>query len=150
MFFAELERAQANFFLGLNQIVEPLVRAGFGTRLLFPVGALVLETEGRNSGRRSKVPLMAAFVGDLVVVSTIRRRSHWLKNLAAQPNVNYWMGGGERQARALAIGPDIEPHDVAPARVTCLAAVLRQYSATFGIGFAILMPRGTPTNQTQR
>ena len=148
MFFAELERLQRNFFIGLNQIVEPLVRAGVGTPMFFPAGAIVLETKGRNTGRRSRVPLMAALVGDLVVVSTVRRRSNWLKNLAAQPNVNYWMGGRERQATALAIGPDIDPHDEVPARVSCLAATLKRYSATFGIGFAILMPRGSTTDQT--
>ena len=140
MLFTELDRVQSQFFRGLNQIVEPLVRAGVGNPMLFPAGAIVLETEGRNTGRRSRVPIMAGLVGDLVVISTVRRRSDWLKNLAAQPNVSYWMGGRERQARALAIGPDIEPHDEVPPRVRCLAAALRLQSSMFGISFAILMP----------
>jgi hypothetical protein len=92
---------------------------------------------------------MAALVGDLIVVSTVRRRSNWLKNLAAHPDVRYWLGGREREATAFAIGPDIETRDDLPGRVSCLAAALRQHSAFFGTGFAILMPRDS-TNQTKR
>ena len=91
-----LERLEADFFRGLNQIVEPLVRAGLGAPVLFPAGAIVIETFGRKTGNLSSVPLMAALVGDLVVVSTVRRRSNWLKNLAAHPEVRYWLDGRER------------------------------------------------------
>ena len=141
MILASLERLEAEFFRGLNQFVDPLVRAGLGAPVLFPAGAIVIETQGRKSGRRSKVPLMAALVGDLVVVSTIRRRSSWLKNLAAHPEVRYWLGGREREATAFAIGPQIETTDELPRRVSCLAAALKQHSTMFGAGFAILMPR---------
>jgi len=152
MFLAGLERLEADFFRGLNQFVEPLVRAGLGAPVLFPAGAIVIETQGRTSGRRSNVPLMAALVGDLVVVSTVRRRSNWLKNLSAHPEVRYWLGGREREATAFAIGPGIEtPETIAelPAHISCLAAALKQHSAMFGTGFAILMPRESSTNQPQ-
>ena len=135
-----LERMEADFFRGLNWFVEPLVRAGFGAPSLFPAGAIVIETHGRVSGRRSRVPLMAVLVGDLVVVSTVRRGSNWLKNLSAHPEVRYWLGGREREAIAFAIGPNVETPDELPPRVSCLAAWLRKHSSMFGTGFAILMP----------
>ncbi|MEK6406099.1 MAG: nitroreductase/quinone reductase family protein [Acidobacteriota bacterium] len=150
MFLAGLERLETEFFRGLNQFVEPLVRAGLGAPVLFPAGAIVIETQGRKSGRRSNVPLMAALVGDLVVVSTVRRRSSWMKNLAAHPEVRYWLGGRERKGTAFAIGPGIETPDTIaelPPRVSCLAAALRQHSALFGTGFAILVPHESSTDQ---
>jgi hypothetical protein len=141
MFLAGFERLETEFFRGLNQLVEPMVRAGLGAPVLFPAGAIVIEAQGRKSGRRLNVPLMAALVGDLIVVSTIRRRSNWLNNLAAHPEVRYWLGGRERQATAFAIGPGIETQDELPGRVNCLANALKQHSTMFGTGFAILMPR---------
>ena len=143
MFIAGFERLQSDFFRGLNQFVEPLVRAGLGAPVLFPAGAIVVETLGRKSGRRLSVPLVAALVGDLVVVSTVRRRSNWLRNLSEHPDVKYWLGGRERQATAFAIGPGIEAPEELPQRVRCLVDVLRQHSSLFGTGFAILMPRGS-------
>jgi deazaflavin-dependent oxidoreductase (nitroreductase family) len=147
MILASLKRLEAGFFRGLNQFVDPLVRAGLGAPVLFPAGAIVIETQGRKSGRRSNVPLMAALVGDLVVVSTTRRRSNWVKNLAAHPEVRYWLGGREREATAFAIGPRIEMTDELPRRVSCLAAALKQHSNMFGTGFAILMPRESSTTR---
>jgi len=143
MLLAGLERLETEFFRGLNQFVEPMVRAGLGAPILFPAGAIVLEINGRKTGRRSTVPLMAALVGDLVVVGTVRRRSNWLKNLAAHPEVRYWLGGREREATAFAIAPGIETQDDLPVRVSCLATALKRHSAMFGTGFAILMPRKT-------
>jgi F420H(2)-dependent quinone reductase len=147
MFIPAFDRLEADLFRELNKIVEPLVRAGLGSPVLFPAGAIVIETLGRKSGNLSKVPLMAALVGDLVVVSTVRRRSNWLKNLAAHSEVKYWLGGREREAIAFAIGPGIEGNERAetvaelPQRVSCLASALKQHSGMFGTGFAILMPR---------
>ena len=90
---------------------------------------------------------MAALVGDLVVVSTVTRRSNWVKNLAAHPEVRYWLGGREREGTAFAIGPGIETPDELPPRVSCLASALKQHSELFGTGFAILMPRESSKNQ---
>ena len=149
MFIAGFERLEAEFFRGLNQFVEPLVRAGLGAPVLFPAGAIVIETQGRKTGRRLEVPLLAALVGDLVVVSTVRRRSNWVKNLAANPEVRYWLGGREREATAFAIGPGIETLNELPPRVSCLASALKQHSTMFGTGFAILMPRESSTNRPQ-
>ena len=76
MLLAGLERLETEFFRGLNQFVEPMVRAGLGAPVLFPAGAIVIEINGRKTGRVSKVPLIAALVGELVVVGTVRRRSN--------------------------------------------------------------------------
>jgi len=142
MFLADLECLETDFFRGLNRFVEPMVRAGLGAPLLFPAGAIVLEINGRRTGQRSNLPLMAALVGDLIVVGTVRRRSNWVKNLAAHPEVRYWLNGREREATAFAIGPGIETQDDLPVRVSCLATALKQHSTMFGTGFAILVPRG--------
>ena len=141
MLLASLGGLEADFFRGLNQFVEPLVRAGLGTPLLSPVRAIVIETLGRKTGRRSSVPLLAAVVGDLVVVSTVRRSSDWLKNLAAHPEVRYWLGGREREATAFVIGPGVETQNEMPPQVSCFASALKQHSTLFGTRFAILMPR---------
>jgi deazaflavin-dependent oxidoreductase (nitroreductase family) len=151
MLIPAFDRLEADFFRGLNQIVEPLVRAGLGAPVLVPAGAIVIETLGRKSGSPSKVPLMAALVGDFIVVSTLRRRSNWLKNLAAHPEVRFWLGGRERVATAFTIGPGIEGNKQSekvaemPQRVSCLANALKQHSSIFGTGFAILMPREAST-----
>ena len=141
------ENLEDLFFRGLNQFVEPFVRVGLGAPLLFPAGPIILETRGRKSGRRLTVPLIAGLVGDLAVVSTVRRRSNWLKNLAAQPEVRYWVGGREREATAVVFGLGIDGGAQAQSRVRCLAAALKQHSKFFGTGFAILMPREASTSK---
>ncbi|HZM89830.1 MAG TPA: nitroreductase/quinone reductase family protein [Blastocatellia bacterium] len=145
MFFTALQRLEADFFRTLNQFIEPLVRLGFGAPMLLPIGAIVLETKGRRSGRQSNVPLMAMLVGDVVVVSTLRRHSHWLKNIAANPDVHYWLGGRKREATAHAIGLKVQIGDDLPERVNCLASTLKRNSSFFGTGFAILIPRDSRT-----
>ena len=143
MFERELSRLESDFYRGLNGVVEPLVRAGFGSPIFWPTGAIVLESTGRNTGQSFNVPLLATRVGDLVVVSTYRRRSQWVKNLTARAETRYWMGGRLREATAYVLSPDREPSpsDELPPRAACLAAFLQQQSRLFGISFAILMPR---------
>jgi F420H(2)-dependent quinone reductase len=138
--FLYFEQLEAEYFRMLNRMVEPFVRAGFGSPLLFPLGAIVVETTGRKTGLPSSVPLMAARAGDLVIVSTVRRRSNWLKNLAAQPEVRYWLSGREVQARAFTIGNGIVIGEEPPERTRCLVDALRRHSALFGTGFAVLVP----------
>lgn len=138
--FPYFEKLETEYFRMFNRIAEPLVRAGFGSPSLFPLGAIVVETKGRRTGLPSRVPLMAARAGDLVIVSTVRRRSNWLKNLAAQPEVRYWLSGREVLARALTIGNGIVQGEKPPERTRCLVDALRHHSALFGTGFAILIP----------
>jgi hypothetical protein len=144
MFGRELARIESEFYRGLNSFVEPLVRAGVGSPIFWPTGAIVLEVKGRNTGQRFNVPLLAARVGDLFVVSTYRRRSEWVKNLAADGEIHYWLGGRKYDATAFVITADRagSASDALPPRAECLAALLKQQSRLFGISFAILMPRG--------
>lgn len=142
MFEQEMARLESDFYRGLNSIVEPFVRAGFGSPVLWPTGAIVLETTGRNTGQSFNVPLLATRIGDLIVVSTYRRRSQWVKNLAANTETRYWMGGRLHEATAFVFTPDRESAlDKLPPTPRCLAAFLQQQSQLLRISFAILMPR---------
>ena len=135
------ESLEASFFRGLNGLVEPLVRAGLGAPVMWPAGAIVIETRGRKSGGRFNVPLLAAVVGDVVVVSTARRRSNWVKNLTAHPEIRYWLGGREREAAAVIIGNGVDAPDELPAHVRCIADALKQQSGLWGTTYAMLLPR---------
>lgn len=137
----QLLQIEANFFGALNSFVEPIVRAGFANPVLWPTGAIVLETKGRKTGRLYNVPLLAARFGNLFVVSTIRRRSQWLKNLAANPEARYWMRGWPHDATAIVIAPGVDRLlDEMPPLARALANALRAQSRMLGIGFAILVP----------
>jgi len=140
MAFPALERLEAEYFRMLNQFVEPMVRSGLGAPALIPAGAIVIETKGRKTGSASRVPLMAALAGDLVIVSTVRRKSNWLRNLSIQPEVRYWMRGRELEARAFTIENGRVSGENPPERIRCLASALRRHSALFGTAFAILIP----------
>jgi len=140
MLFSTLERLQAEYFRMLNQFVEPAVRTGFFAPGLFPVGGIVIETRGRKTGLPSSAPLLAALAGDLVVVSTVRRSSNWLRNLSAQPEVRYWLHGRERRAKSFTIAGGKVTGEDPPERSRCLVDALRRHSALFGTGFAILVP----------
>jgi len=141
MLLSPLARFETEYFRTLNQFVEPVVRAGFGAPGLIPVGSIVLETKGSKTGLSSTVPLLAAVAGDIVIVSTVRRRSNWLRNLSAHPEVRYWLGGRERQARSFTIaGGKVTGAVPQDSVVGCIVDALRRHSALFGTGFAILVP----------
>ena len=140
--FEGLQLIETAFYRGVNRIVEPLVRAGIGSPGLWPTGAIVIETIGRKSGRKYNLPLMAARIGDLLVVGTVRRRSQWLKNVAANPRLRYWINGKPHQARAMVISADrsgAADHDLSPF-ASCLVAALQSQSQMFGASFAVLIP----------
>ncbi len=142
MFVQALENFQRQFFKGLNQIAEPLIRAGFGNPLLWPTGTIVVETVGRKSGQKINIPLLATRIGNVVVFSTVRRNSQWLKNIAANPEVRYWLAGKLHDASASVITPNEKASfSQLPAQAGCLAQFLRQQSRLFGISFALLTPR---------
>lgn len=77
---ATLEPFDRAFFRGLNQLVEPLVRAGIGSPGIFPTGAVILS-----------IPLLGTLLDDLAVVSTVRSGSQWIRNVAEHPQVRYWV-----------------------------------------------------------
>ncbi|MCP3934750.1 MAG: nitroreductase family deazaflavin-dependent oxidoreductase, partial [Actinomycetia bacterium] len=75
-------------------------RLGLGSPLPVGVGAVILETTGRKSGQPRSVPLLAARLGDHVVVSTLRGRSQWAKNLDVEPDAHVWLHGNRRPVSA--------------------------------------------------
>ncbi len=138
-----LPQLETDFFRALNQFAEPLIRMGFGNPLLWPTGTILIETTGRKSGRQFNVPVLATRVGGLIVFSTVRRRSQWVQNLAANPEVRYWLGGKAREATAFVFTPakpSSSPDNLPPSTI-CLARFLQQQSRLCGVSFAILAPR---------
>jgi deazaflavin-dependent oxidoreductase (nitroreductase family) len=142
MFIQGLQSIETAFYRGVNLFIEPLVRAGIGSPGLWPTGAIVIETIGRKSERKYNVPLLAARIGDLLVVSTIRRRSQWLQNVAANPKLRYWLNGQPHEARAIIVSADrpAPTDDDVPPFTSCLMAALQSQSRLFGASFAVLIP----------
>jgi deazaflavin-dependent oxidoreductase (nitroreductase family) len=106
----------------------------------------VVEITGRRTGRRTRVPLAATRIQDHVVVSTFRgRRSQWVKNLVANPDVRLWRDGSARPARAVVLAPDHRPHGAAelPAALRWVLSFLTPYTYA-GWAFAVLAPRDVP------
>ncbi len=142
MFGQEFARIESEFYRSLNSMVEPLIRIGFANPILWPTGAIVLEVTGRKTGQTIRVPLLATRVGDLFLVSTYRRRSDWVKNLAANPEARYWLGGRPYDATAFVFTQGSQSTlDNLPPRAACLVGLLKQQSQLFGISFALLAPR---------
>lgn len=145
MFAQALADFQKEFFSGFNQFAEPMIRAGFGNPLLWPTGTIVVETVGRKSGRKINIPVLATRIGELVVFSTVRRNAQWLKNLAANPDVRYWLAGQPREATAFVFTPDEKTEETIsgqlPRQAECLADFLRLQSRLSGISFALLTSR---------
>jgi deazaflavin-dependent oxidoreductase (nitroreductase family) len=139
---AESSSVEVQFFRMLNRLVEPRIRAGWASPRLVPGGLIVLETRGRQTGRRSRVPLAAIRIDGHVLVSTFRgNRSEWVRNLSAHPNVRYWLRGRPRQARALVISTRHHQRggEELPAAVRWLVRLLMPYTYA-GWAFAVLAP----------
>ena len=139
-----LTRFESDLFSGLNSVVEPYLRAGFGTPGPCANGIVLLETTGRKSGRIINVPLVAVSFGNVVVVSTVRaRRSQWVRNVAANRDVRYWLRGRARKARAFVIGDGapVASRAAMPLHVRALASMLHPLTITDDVAFAILIPQ---------
>lgn len=142
MLAQEIFDIQKKFFSGFNQIAEPLIRAGFGNPILWPTGTIVVETIGRKSGRKIKIPVLATKLGQIIIFGTVRRNSQWVKNLLANSDVQYWFAGQPHQATAFVITPDQTGSiDDLPKQASCLAEFLQQQSRMLGFSFALLTPR---------
>ncbi len=136
---------EVEFFRMLNRVVEPMVRAGVGSPRLAPSGLIVLEAEGRVSGRRIRSPLAATRIGNHVVLGTFRgNRSAWIRNLAAQPRTRYWLGSKVRDARAFVMyeGKRFRVPKSLPPHMQTVVRFLSPYTKA-GWAFAVLSPRAS-------
>ena len=104
-------------FQTLNKLVRPVLDTGIGNPLPIGLGASVVETTGRSTGRARQVPLVTARFGDRLVASTVRGNSQWLANLEATPDAHVNLFGDRRAARATVTrGPlNVAVFDLAPA-----------------------------------
>ena len=135
---------EQKFFRGLNALVEPAVRRGIGSPTLLPGALVVLESTGFKTGALRRTPLLSLRVGRYRIVSTVRgERSFWVKNLAQQPEVSYFLGGKRRRARAVVLveGQEVTSSTSHPRFLGALVAIL-SIRARNGTAIAILSPSG--------
>lgn len=140
-----ISAAERDLFRFLNAFVEPAVRAGLAGPCLIPFGLVVLETTGRHTGAVHRTPLLASLVDDAIIVGTIRRNSHWVRNARANPSVAAWVNGRRREGTAAVLLPG-EPAPLPAAAsqlVRALAGHLLARYTTLGWSFAIIFPRDT-------
>ena len=143
MFTKESKRFEVQAYRGLNGIVEPIARTGFGSPTVLRPGVIIVETTGRKTGRMLTVPLLATQIGHSLLVSTVRRKSQWIKNLAAHSEVRYWKDGRRHDATAIVLPSEVsapQPEQLS-LNLACLITMLRPYSRIYGGGVALLMPR---------
>jgi len=138
------QRLEREFFRRLNSVVEPAVRCGIGSPRFVPGGLIVLESEGFKTGNLRRTPLVAIRLQKYVFVTTARGdRSFWVKNLNKQPQVRYWLGGREREAKAFVMMPGKRyrrPRSL-PSPVGKILDLLAPYTKA-GWAFAVLAPAG--------
>jgi deazaflavin-dependent oxidoreductase (nitroreductase family) len=144
--------SEVEFFRTLNRVVEPMVRVGFGSPRMAPTGFIVLETRGRKTGRLRRSPLAATRIGQHVFVGTFRgERSHWIRNLAAEPRTRFWLGGRLREARAFVMheGKRFRVPKSLPVPLQKFVRILASYTEA-GWAFAVLSPRSSAARRPGR
>ena len=130
---------EATFFSAINRLTTPAVSAGFGSLWVLPAGLVVLEVTGRTSGEVRKVTVLAAEIGEFVVVSTLRiERSQWLRNILHSPEVRYWIRGQPRDAQALVVLPGQAPA-VKDDDLRCVVETLERQARACGAAFVVLV-----------
>ena len=88
-----------------------------------------------------------------MLVRTVRgTRSAWVKNLAANPKVRYWLDGQVREGTALVFAPDKKRPDTRtlPSVLRCAAESFFPMASYFGWAFAILVPDKAPQRVGRR
>ena len=99
----------------MNVVVKPLVKAGLGSPLPVGLGVVVLESTGRVSGKTREVPLVGLRIGRRVLVSTVRPKSQWLKNLEPDADAAVWYSGRRHEATASVQRGPVNLVDLRPA-----------------------------------
>ena len=89
-----VSKCTGRLFRAVNTVVDPVARRGWLAPGPLGAGVIVLDTVGRRSGRPRSTPLLAARVGDRLVVGTVRGRSDWMANLGADPSPVVTTRGG--------------------------------------------------------
>ena len=135
-------RVEAPLFRALNTLGGPVAQAGwFSPRILWPTGLILLETTGRVSGSKHRVPVLATLHAGYVIVGTVRAgRSQWYRNLLAEPRVSYWLRGEERQGSAILLAP--APESGLPPELEAMARALAPFAVCPDVGFAAIAPDG--------
>ncbi len=141
----QLQRVEQRFFRILNSVVEPTVRSGFFSPRFTPATLIVLESTGFKSGQMRRTPLLANRFGRFLIVSTVRgEKSFWVRNLAKNADITYYVGGRERSAKALVLRPGATELTGArlPAPLRRLLQILSRLTER-GWAFAVLVPPTT-------
>lgn len=93
----------------VNRMLTPWLELGWGNPPPCLGGGLVLlEVRGRRSGLPRRLPLLATVAGRRLLVSTVRQRANWLRNLRAAGSAQVWLQGRRRRVvleRLLDAGP---------------------------------------------
>ncbi len=133
---------EKDFYQALDAVLGPIASSGVTAPGVLPIGLIVLETTGWQSGRSHRTPVLATALGDRLLVSTYRgRRSHWVQNLLRDPDLRYWTGDEPHEATAYVVAPDAELPagqslpQAATAWLGCVADVS-------GCAFVVLSPKG--------
>ncbi len=133
---------ESSVYESLDLLLGPIASSGVAAPGVLPAGLIVLETTGWRSGRTHRTPVLAAALGDRLLVSTVRgRRSHWVRNLLSNPQMHYRIGDHSHAATACVIAPGAPPPDErdVPAPI---AAWLGCVADVSGCAFVVLSPRG--------
>ncbi len=127
----------AGLLAPLNEAITPLIKAGVAAPFVNPFGLVVLQIPGRKTGRSYTLPLACWSFHNTVVVSTVRRESQWLQNLAAAETVTIWLRGRRRVATATVI-VDGNVTSGNEQQSELLLQPLRDISQVLGLSLALL------------
>jgi deazaflavin-dependent oxidoreductase (nitroreductase family) len=84
----------------INRMIGPAIRTGLANPLPLAGGLIILEAVGRATGVTRSTPLLALDYGQVLLVSTVRPDSQWVRNLAASKDAHIWLRGRRRPVTA--------------------------------------------------
>ena len=86
-------------------VVNPIVKLAVRLRLVR--GWAILETRGRKTGRPRRNPVGNGLAGDTFwIIAEHGRKAGYVRNIAADPRVRVFVGGGWRTGTAKALPED--------------------------------------------